>query len=74
MSYRGENLVIEMTPQQLELVATALRNPVLEEMLEEGGPKESKMLSELDGLISKLDDVTSMVNDAGYGYDDNFGQ
>jgi|18_taG_2_1085343.scaffolds.fasta_scaffold286486_2 hypothetical protein len=66
MSYRGENLNIEVTPLQLEVLATAIKCPMVQDLLEENNL--SDQLLALDELDSKLDEIVSMVNGAGYGY------
>ena len=66
MSYRGENLNIEVTPLQLEVLATAIKCPMVQDLLEEN--KLSDQLFALEELDSELDEIVSMVNNAGYGY------
>ena len=66
MSYRGENLNIEVTPLQLEVLATAIKCPMVQDLLEENNL--SDQLLALDELDSKLDEIVAMVNGAGYGY------
>tara|TARA_R110000824_G_scaffold36072_1_gene112366 strand:- start:4605 stop:4826 length:222 start_codon:yes stop_codon:yes gene_type:complete len=72
MSYRGEKLTIEITPIELEVLTTALNNPQVAEFLDEND--ESKMLDALCKLEPKLLEISQMVNDAGFGYDDNWGK
>ena len=72
MSYRGEKLTIEITPIELEVLTTALNNPQVAEFLDENN--EDKMLNALHALEPKLLEISQMVNDAGFGYDDNWGK
>jgi hypothetical protein len=72
MSYRGEKLTIEITPIQLEVLTTALNNPQVAEFLDENN--EDKMLNALHVLELKLLEISQMVRDAGFGYDDNWGE
>ena len=72
MSYRGEKLTIEITPIELEVLTTALNNPQVAEFLDEND--EDKMLNALHALEPKLLEISQMVNDAGFGYDDNWGE
>jgi|TARA_B100001750_G_C15469386_1_gene578947 hypothetical protein len=72
MSYRGGKLTIEITPIELEVLTTALFNPQVAEFLDEND--EDKMLNALHALEPKLLEISQMVNDAGFGYDDNWGE
>jgi hypothetical protein len=72
MSYRGEKLTIEITPIELEVLTTALNNPQVAEFLDEND--EDKMLNALHALVEKFFDISKMVSDAGFGYDDNWGE
>ena len=72
MTYKGEKLTIEITPIELEVLTTALNNPQVAEFLDENN--EDKMLNALHALEPKLLEISQMVNDAGFGYDDNWGE
>ena len=72
MTYKGEKLTIEITPIELEVLTIALNNPQVAEFLDENN--EDKMLNALHALEPKLLEISQMVNDAGFGYDDNWGE
>ena len=72
MSYRGEKLTIEITPIELEVLTTGLFNPQVAEFLDEND--EDKMLNALHALEEKFLEISQMVDDAGFGYDDNWGE
>ncbi len=72
MAYKGEKITIEITPIELEVLTTALNNPQVAEFLDENN--EDKMLNALHALEPKLLEISQMVNDAGFGYDDNWGE
>tara|TARA_R110000824_G_scaffold127889_2_gene288533 strand:+ start:661 stop:891 length:231 start_codon:yes stop_codon:yes gene_type:complete len=73
MSYRGENLTLQLTPVQLEVLTTALENPALADLLasDEQGEKLTNSLLEMKQTTKAM---SQMVNERGFGYDDNFGE
>tara|TARA_R110002074_G_scaffold98595_5_gene213387 strand:+ start:297 stop:527 length:231 start_codon:yes stop_codon:yes gene_type:complete len=73
MSYRGENLTLQLTPVQLEVLTTALENPALADLLasDEQGEKLTNSLLEMKQTTKVM---SQMVNERGFGYDDNFGE
>ena len=74
MSYRGENLTLQLTPVCLEVVTTALANPVLADLLAEDNEQGEKMTKSLLELRQTTKALSQMVNERGFGYDDNFGE
>lgn len=72
MTYKGEKLTIEITPIELEVLTIALNNPQVAEFLDENN--ENKMLNAFHALEEKFFDISQMVNDAGFGYEDNWGE
>tara|TARA_R110002050_G_scaffold200943_1_gene335990 strand:- start:294 stop:515 length:222 start_codon:yes stop_codon:yes gene_type:complete len=72
MLYKGEKLTIEISPIELEVITTGLASPVIMEFLDECD--DDKMLVALDELKTKLRPLTTMVAEAGFGYEDNWGE
>ncbi len=74
MSYRGENLTLQLTPVQLEVLTTALENPTFADLLASDNEQGEKMTKSLLELRQTTKALSQMVNERGFGYDDNFGE
>ena len=64
---------VQLTRVQLEVLTTALENPALADLLasDEQGEKLTNSLLEMKQTTKAM---SQMVNERGFGYDDNFGE